>query len=264
MFKVVTINILFDMKCWKPRSKFLVEELKTVNADLIGVQEVNIQEQTGHWLAEQLNMSYVYLVPFQEKPYKLGPEYGIAILSRYPFILQEQLDLQAQGRLAQFVKVSINNQDLVFCNGHYYWQPGAASARMQQFKLLIDWLSKLYSLPVIAVGDFNATPDTPEIKFMRDHFTSAYAAHHGYEPEYTCPTPLIKTKNNLTRTIGRRVINVLTNRNISPWRGTLDYIFINQHIQLHNCELILTNSVPNNQQIYPSDHFGIAAELTIC
>jgi endonuclease/exonuclease/phosphatase family metal-dependent hydrolase len=264
MVKVVTINILFDMDCWEKRRHLLVEELTAVNADLIGVQEVNIQEQTGHWLAQQLNMPYMYLVPYQERPYKLGPEYGIAILSRYPFVLEQQLDLQSQGRLAQYVQVNINNQPLIFCNGHYYWQPGATPKRMQQFQLLINWLNELpLQLPIVTVGDFNATPETPEILFMRDYFNSAYAAHHGYEPEYTCPTPLIKTKNNLTRTIGHRVINILTNRKISPWRGTLDYIFINQQLDVRNCELILTESAPDNEQIYPSDHFGIAAELEI-
>jgi endonuclease/exonuclease/phosphatase family metal-dependent hydrolase len=178
-------------------------------------------------------------------------------------MLEQQLDLQSQGRLAQYVQVSINNQALIFCNGHYYWQPGAAPARMEQFKLVVDWLGNLSSLPIIAVGDFNATPDTPEIKFIRQYFTSAYAAYHGQEPEYTCPTPLSKPSRSLTRTIGRRVINILVHRNIAPWRGTLDYIFTNQHVQVDNCELILTKPAPDNQQIYPSDHFGIAAELKV-
>lgn len=250
MVKVVTINILFDMECWEKRSKLLVDELKVINADLIALQEINIQEQTGLGLAQQLNMPYMYLVPFQERPYKLGPEYGIAILSRYPFVLEQQLDLHSQGRLAQYVQVNINNQPLIFCNGHYYWQPGATPARMEQFKLLVDWLSELSSLPIVAVGDFNATPDTPEIEFIREHFTSAYAAHHGQEPEYTCPTPLIKPSRSLTP-------------KIEPWRGTLDYIFINQRLQIHNCELILTKSAPDNEQIYASDHFGIVAELKV-
>ncbi|MBW4602692.1 MAG: endonuclease/exonuclease/phosphatase family protein [Calothrix sp. FI2-JRJ7] len=263
MVKVVTINILFDMECWKKRSKLLVDELKVINADLIALQEINIQEQTGHWLAQQLNMPYMYLVPFQAPPYINGPEYGIGILSRYPFVLQQQLDLKSQGRLAQYVQVNINNQPLIFCNGHYYWQPGATPARMEQFKLLVNWLSELSSLPIVVVGDFNATPDTPEIEFIREHFISAYAAYHGQEPEYTCPTPLMKTKNNLTRTIGHRVANILVHRKIEPWRGTLDYIFINQRLQVYNCELILTKSAPDNQQIYASDHFGIVAELKV-
>ncbi|BDA75100.1 hypothetical protein RIVM261_032790 [Rivularia sp. IAM M-261] len=263
MVKVVTINILFDMECWEKRSKLLVDELKVINADLIALQEINIQEQTGDWLAQQLNMPYMYLVPFQAAPYKNGPEYGIGILSRYPFVLQQQLDLKSQGRLAQYVQVNINNQPLIFCNGHYYWQPGTTPARMEQFKLLVDWLSELPLLPIIAVGDFNATPDTPEIEFIREHFISAYAAHHGSEPEYTCPTPLSKPSRSLTRKIGRRVVNILVHRKIEPWRGTLDYIFINQRLQVHNCELILTKSAPDNEQIYPSDHFGIAAELEV-
>jgi endonuclease/exonuclease/phosphatase family metal-dependent hydrolase len=260
--KVVTINILFEMDVWERRRQLLVEGLKTVQADLIGLQEVNIQEDTGFWLAEQLEMPYVYLVPYQERAYKIGIEYGIAILSRYPFIEQAQLDLQSQGRLAQYVQVQIGDRALIFCNGHYYWQPGSSSARMKQIQLLLNWLGKLPpQIPVVAVGDFNATPETPEMRFMQEQFISAYAAYHGYEPEYTCPTPLLKPNSSLWRTFGLWLINLYTNRTFKPWRGTLDYIFINNLLTVRNCQLILTEPAPENLNIYPSDHFGIAADV---
>ncbi|BAY09362.1 hypothetical protein NIES2098_25240 [Calothrix sp. NIES-2098] len=262
MVKVVTINILFEMDLWERRSQLLVEGLKALRADLIGLQEVNIQENTGFWLAEQLEMPYVYLVPYQERAYQIGPEYGIAILSRYPFIQQAQLDLQSQGRFAQYVRVEIGDRPLIFCNGHYYWQPGSTPARMQQLQLLVNWLSQLPPhIPVVAVGDFNATPETPEIAFMQEQFTSAYAAYHGYEPEYTCPTPLQKPNRSWWRKFGLSLINLYTNRTLKPWRGTLDYIFINNQLSLRNCQLILTEAAPENPHIYPSDHFGIAADV---
>jgi endonuclease/exonuclease/phosphatase family metal-dependent hydrolase len=263
MFKIATTNILFEMNCWEERREILVEGLKSVDADLIALQEINIEHNTGDWLAEKLNMPYVYLVPYVEKPYNTGPNYGIAIISRYHFIKQEKLDLQSQGRFAQYVQVEIDNQPLIFCNGHYYWQPGATPARMQQFQLLVDWLGKLpKELPIIAVGDFNATPDTPEILFLRDNFTSAYAAYHGCEPEYTCPTPLVKKKRSIQHRLKLKIFDALVNRTLQPWRGTLDYIFINQHLSISDCQLILTEPAPDNPNIYPSDHFGITAKLT--
>lgn len=264
MVKVVTINILFEMDLWERRRQLLVAGLKAQQPDLIGLQEANLQENTAFWLAEQLEMPYVYLVSYQERAYKIGTEYGIAILSRYPFIQQAQLDLQSQGRLAQYVEVKIGDRPLIFCNGHYYWQPGSTPERMKQIQLLIDRLAKLPSeIPIIAVGDFNATPDTPEIRFLKAQFTSAYSIYHGEEPEYTCPTPLLKANRSLWRKFALRLMNLYTNRTFKPWRGTLDYIFINNHLSVRDCQVILTQPAPDNPHIYPSDHFGIAADLEV-
>lgn len=262
MVKVVTINILFEMDLWERRRQLLVEGLKAVQADLIGLQEVNLQANTAAWLAEQLEMPYVYLVSYQERVAKIGIKYGIAILSRYPFIQQAQLDLQSQGRLAQYVEVKIGDRSIIFCNGHYYWQPGSTPERMKQIQLLVDWLSKLPpEIPIIAVGDFNATPDTPEITFIREKFTSAYASYHGGEPEYTCPTPLVKPNRSLWRKVALRLLNLYVNRTWKPWCGTLDYIFISNNLTVRDCQLILTAPAPENPNIYPSDHFGIVADL---
>jgi endonuclease/exonuclease/phosphatase family metal-dependent hydrolase len=260
MVKVITINILFELDEWEQRRTLLVDGLAAEQADLIALQEVNLTENTGTWLAEQLGMSYVQIVPFREtSPH--GIPYGIAILSRHPFIRHESLDLQNQGRFAQYVEVALANQSLVFCNGHYYWHPGTHPERDKQMQRLLDWLGRLaLKTPVVAVGDFNGTPETSAIALMRQHFVSAYAANHGREPDYTCPTPLARrNKRKLLRHIWR---NLTVNRTLFPWRGTLDYIFVNRHLRVNDCRLILTKPASSGN-LYPSDHFGIAADLEI-
>lgn len=263
MVKVVTINILFEMEKWTQRRELLVEGLATQQADLIGLQEVKLPEDNSAWLAQQLNMPYVQLVPHKGLDDKGFPYYGVAILSRHPFTQQATLDLQTQGRVAQYVQVEVEGQPLVFCNGHYYWYPGPSPERVKQVQLLLDWLGKLPpNMPIVAVGDFNGMPETPAIALMREQFTSAYAAYHGHEPEYTCPTPLKKQRTWQHRLV-KYLVNSLVHRTLKPWRGTLDYVFINQHLLVRNCQLILTESAANNPTLYPSDHFGIAAELEI-
>jgi endonuclease/exonuclease/phosphatase family metal-dependent hydrolase len=261
--KVVTINILFDMEKWVQRRELLVEGLAAQQADFIGLQEVKLPEDNSAWLAQQLNMPYVQLVPYKGLDDKGFPYCGGAILSRYPFTQQDTLDLQSQGRVAQYVQVEVDGQPLVFCNGHYYWYPGSSPERVKQVQLLLNWLGKLPpDMPIVAVGDFNGMPETPEIALMRDRFTSAYAAYHGHEPEYTCPTPLKKPRS-WQRKLVKYLVNVWTHRTLQPWRGTLDYVFINQHLRVCNCQLILTEPAPNDPTLYPSDHFGIAAEFEI-
>lgn len=90
MVKVVTINILFELDKWEQRRQLLVDGLAAFQADLIALQEVKLPEDTGTWLAQQLEMPYVHLVP-QQEPGKHNVLHGIAILSRqldYIFINQ--------------------------------------------------------------------------------------------------------------------------------------------------------------------------------
>ncbi len=260
--KVVTINILFDMEYWTQRRELLLEGLAAEQPDLLGLQEVKLPEDTSAWLAEQLSLPYVHLVPQQNSSPEGGPLHGVAILSRYPFKHQATLDLQSQGRVAQYVQVEVGGQPLVFCNGHYYWYPGPTPERVKQLRLLLDWLNALPSeMPIVAVGDFNGTPETPAIALMRERFTSAYPAYHTHEPDYTCPTPL--GQRGLQRWLRKKLLNLWANRTLRDWHGTLDYVFVSQHWQVRDCRLILTSPAPHDRTLYPSDHFGIAAELKL-
>ena len=261
MVKVITINILFDLTDWGQRRSLLVNALAAEQADLIALQEVKLPENTAAWLAEQLGMEHVYLVP--RRVDKADQTlHGVAILGRYPFVQQAKLDLETQGKVAQFVEVEIHGQPLVFCNGHYYWYPGSHCDRDRQIQQLLAWLGHLPpTLPIIAVGDFNGTPETTAIALMRERFTSAYAACHGQEPACTCPTPLARRNwRKVARDLWR---NLIFNRSLIPWKGTLDYIFVNQHLQVKDCRIILNQPDPQNPTLYPSDHFGLVAELEI-
>lgn len=261
MVKLVTINILYELEEWQQRRTLLVDGLAREQADLIALQEVKLPENTASELAQQLGMPYVHLAEKQ----KLGlplKAHTIAILSRYPFVVQEVLYLHSQGRVAQYVRVVIDGQPLVFCNGHYYWYPGSHPERDKQVQLLLDWLGNLPSgTPIVAVGDFNGTPETSAIALMKSRFSSAYAVHHGHEPEYTCPTPLARrTWKKVLRLLIR---DWISNRTLRPWRGTLDYIFVNQHIRVQDAYIILNEPAPSSRTLYPSDHLGIAAVVDI-
>lgn len=262
MVKIVTVNILYDLTEWAQRETLLIDGLKAEKPDLIALQEVKLPENTAAMLALELDMPYIHLVPDLRNVDASGMSVGNAILSRYPFVQKAVLDLQTQGRVAQYVQVDLDGQPLVFCNGHYYWYPGHHVERVKQVQLLIDWLSELpASMPVIAVGDFNGTKETPAITLMKQHFTSAYALHHGDEPKYTCPTPL--ARRNWKKALKLFVRDFMFNLTIMPWRGTLDYIFINQHVQVKKCQMILNKPAPKSFTLYPSDHFGIAADLIV-
>ncbi len=259
MVKIATINILFELDEWEQRRELLAAGLAAEQPDLIGLQEVKMPEDTAGWLGDRLQMPHIYQVLNQPTEKNPNPNTGIAILSRHPFMHQETLALTGQGKVAQRVQVDINGQLWVLCNGHYYWYPGDSPERTVQVQQTLDWLADYPSdSPIVSVGDFNGTPETEAIAKMRQQFTSAYADHHGQEPDYTCPTPLIIRG---WRRIWRGLwLKLRYDRRLKPWRGTLDYIFV-RNLTVQDCHLILTEPAPQDPKLYPSDHFGLVTTL---
>jgi endonuclease/exonuclease/phosphatase family metal-dependent hydrolase len=258
--RIVTINILNDLSQWDARRELLAQGLADVQPDLIALQEVNLPTKNSAWLAGQLGMQHQYITP------KSGPEShseGIAILSRLPIQAAQSLELPGpQGRVAQCVEVLAGDMPLYFANGHFFWQPGESETRDRQVERLLSWIRDISgSLPTIICGDFNATPETGAIQTMYRQFRSAYLTMHGREPAFTCPTPLKRTLKSRLVTL-RSYFVYLRPQHINPfWRGTLDYIFNDPSSRVTACDLILNQPAERRPSIYPSDHFGLYADI---
>jgi endonuclease/exonuclease/phosphatase family metal-dependent hydrolase len=269
-FSLVTINILNDLSLWRARGPVLVDQLAELDPDLVAMQEVSLQKQgsNAHWVAEQLNQRSEPLG--KKPPYevvlcpKTGSDArreGLAVLSRLPIRHHEQLDLLTQNRVAQVMRFRLNGSELLLVNAHFFWQPGESPERQAQVELLLDFLdTQPVELPVVICGDFNGMPGTPAIERMREYFDSAYNIVHKHEPEYTAPTPLpISSKTRL-----RKAVAWALGKRPKPdpeWRGTLDYIFVDPRLHTETCEVVLNRPAADDPKIYPSDHFGLFAEI---
>jgi endonuclease/exonuclease/phosphatase family metal-dependent hydrolase len=262
IFKTVTINILSDLSRWEERRQVLVAGLAEIRPDLIALQEVSLQIRNANWLAEQLDIPNIHI---SQKTGNSSENEGIAILSRLPVEEQATLDLITQGRVAQYVQVRLDGRSLVFANCHLYWQPGDSEERTEQVERMLDWLEAIPGNPALVIcGDFNATPESSSVQRMKARrYHSTYAIAHGREPDYTSPTPLPRSKRFLLRTLFRYLSDVSL-KDFSPtWRGTLDYIFVNNALHVKNCRLALDRPAASNPKLYASDHFGLVAELEI-
>jgi endonuclease/exonuclease/phosphatase family metal-dependent hydrolase len=257
MVKIVTINILSDLSHWAQRCDLLAQGIAALAPDVVAIQEVRLPENTAAWLAKQIGLPYVHLSP------KVGWESSreaIAILSRLPLENNGTLDLGGQRRVAQFVQVSINDRPLVVANGHFYWQPGESPARLQQVERLMSWLAAIPgSPPCVVCGDFNGTPETSAIQRMREKYVSAYSIVHGKEPDYTCPTPLPRSRIMQVRTLLGFFLLIRPRYYNLKWKGTLDYIFVDPRLHVTDCQVVLDQPASANPKIYPSDHFGLCA-----
>lgn len=250
----------------------MVEQLSELDPDLIAMQEVSLQGESSnaHWLSEQLNRRRKFpekIAPYQvsicRKTGVFAKKEGIAILSRLPVKHHESIDLLTQNRVAQMVRVRVENCNFILVNGHFFWQPGVSECRQEQIELLLNFLdTQPVDQPVIVCGDFNGVPGTPAIERMRQYFDSAYNVVHNHEPEYTCPTPLPKPKGIILRNLMMWLLR-LRPKPDPGWRGTLDYIFMDPRLQTQDSFVVLNLPADNNTEIYPSDHFGLYASIKI-
>jgi endonuclease/exonuclease/phosphatase family metal-dependent hydrolase len=259
LLRLATLNLLSDLTHWKERSPILVSGLAAVGADILALQEVNLEINTAAWLAEKLSYPYMYLTP---KTGKEGKKEGIAILSRNPLENQTDFDLESQNRVAQFVRVHMEGWVFGVANGHFYWQPGDSKGRLCQVQRFLDWLKPFQEkYPVMACGDFNAGPQDTAVSQMQARFDSAFAVVHGHEPDYTYPTPLPRSKLSMLHTLLNfwREIHLRDIR--FDWHSTLDYIFVDPRVRVLDCNIILDQPAPGNPKWYASDHFGLLAVL---
>ena len=261
---VATLNLLRDLDRWDERKGLIVDEFQRLQPDLIALQEVALAIDNAHWLAEQLGGYSVHMQAKTGK--KCSKVEAIAILSRLPVQHTHWLDLRTQNRVALAVQTEIQGAPLLFVSGHFYWFPGDHSHRTRQLQLLKSWLYTLaHNSPqtsMIVCGDFNGTPDMSSLQVMREGFESAHVAHHGHEPDWTCPTPL-PFQRTPWRKMVFQVAGLATQKEFKPWRGTLDYIFVNRHVLVEECHVAFDQPALHDAGLFASDHLGLSARVKI-
>lgn len=257
-FTVATLNLLNDLTYWDQRGPLIVAELRRLQPDLIALQEVVFPQNTAQWISDRLSGYSVLIGP---KVGRRGAHEGLAVLSRLPVIDHEVRPLGHQGRVAMRVAARVDGQIVQFANAHLYWNPFSDMARVRQAQLLADWLPE----PGVVCGDFNAEPDYRSILEFRRRFSSAHQRVHGREPDYTFPTRLFRgprPKDAARRAVLRLAGWADKGRNVN-WRGVIDYIFVDQHVRVQDCQLAFHIHAAGDARLYPSDHLGLFARLSV-
>ncbi|CAG0928363.1 hypothetical protein TFLX_00880 [Thermoflexales bacterium] len=256
--KVVTLNLLNDLTYWHLRAPLIVDELTALQPDLIALQEVVFPDNTAQWITDRLQGYSVHVTP---KTGRHGRREGLAILSRLPIEAYQMLSLRRQNRVAQYIVIRHAGRPWIFANTHLYWNPFGDRMRTREALYLLEWLPR----PAILCGDFNAEPHYTSITNILHRFRSAYRVANGCEPVYTCPTPLYRgpRPHHAARHAALRVAGWVDRRRNETWRGTLDYIFVDQGIEVHECRVVFDQPAQHDRRIYPSDHLGLMAQLLL-
>ncbi|MGI5376167.1 endonuclease/exonuclease/phosphatase family protein [Streptomyces sp. CA-251387] len=185
--RVVTWNLWWRFGPWEARQKAILAELRELRPDVVGLQEVWAAdgENQAEWLAGELGMHWAWAPsPAPERwRRRIGDptvDIGNAVLSRWPVLDRRTLRLPApsdvdDGRLALFTRLATPSYDIPFFTTHLTSALHASAVRCRQVTALAEFIAENRvdtPFPAVVTGDFNAWPDSDEIRLFGGYRTA--------------------------------------------------------------------------------------------
>lgn len=238
--RVATFNIWHDAGGnWPARLPLIVAALRQTRAEIIGLQEVLEDRDRGlanqaRTISRALGHGEVHFVSSDVEG--AARRFGNAIVSSLPVIevASTRLEPLSDYRTAIRARVRTTRGPVDVANTHLAWQADAGPVRARQLAHLADWLPR-DNVPLIVMGDFNAPLGEPALRaFAGERLVSAL------------PPGAASTTLNPARGHQRRVI---------------DHILVGQS-PFAVADARVIGDQPSGDE-YPSDHFGVAADLLL-
>lgn len=254
--RVATLNIWGYNGPWRDRLALIRAELERVRPDLLALQEVNTRD--GVCQAEEIADGLGYAVAFGPALQREdGSSYGNALLSRVPILAQRVhqlpvLDVEPRALLSAVVQTEHGTLP-VFVT-HLDWELDRGYARLAQVRHIVATIEHAGAgLPPLLMGDFNAEPDSDEIRYLRGlavvEGTSAHFADAWTQAGDGTAGTTFDRRNDYARAARE------------PSRR-LDYIFTRGE-PLRAELAFATPTEIDGVTVWPSDHFGLVADLSL-
>lgn len=237
--------------------------IERTDPDLIGLQEVLVGQGIDQLTAITDGLGYHTDHAAATEYDGLG--FGNAVCSRWPITAREVLELPKLGndetRCALSVTVNAPVGEISFTTTHLNWKLHDARTRERQVVALAEHVvgrRPRGGFPPIVVGDFNAEPDSSEIRYMRGlhaidggsvMFYDAWSVAGDGSPGHTW------INDNPYAAVA-----------LEPDRR-IDYIFAGYPIRMderhgvghiESCRVVCDDE---EDGVWPSDHLGLLAEL---
>jgi endonuclease/exonuclease/phosphatase family metal-dependent hydrolase len=264
--RVLTLNIWHRESPWEERREVIRRGIRALDPDIIGLQEV-LQLESGQFRqsqAEELLRDLPYSYVFgAAQTLGVGFEFGNAIASKHPLHAPQRFELPGhetgETRSVIHAKVATPHGDVPVFVTHLNWKLHHGSVRVRQVRKLVELVDE--HAPIgetfapILMGDFNAEPESDEIRFLRGFatiegqsvfFADAWAYGGDGGPGFT---------------FDRR--NPYAARSHEPPRR-IDYIFVRGPDAKWRGEPLETRVVFDQPEdgVWASDHFGLFSELS--
>lgn len=236
--RVATFNIWHDAGDWPARLPVLVAALREADADVIALQEV--LEDAGKGLPNQAVTiaaalgGYVPHFASADAP-GAARRYGNALLSRLRVVgtASHRLEPLNDYRTALRIRVDAGDRPVGIVCTHLAHQPDAGAIRARQLGDLLAWLPR-DGAPTAILGDFNAPLSDAGLATLAPRFVPA-----------ALPDAATTTLNPARGHAPRIIDHVFAERTgFDPGPATL------------------LGDRPVDG-VWPSDHFGVAAALTL-
>jgi endonuclease/exonuclease/phosphatase family metal-dependent hydrolase len=259
--RALTLNIWNRSGPWDERFEAIKTTLARLAADVIGLQEVIVTEQgdlldQGKAISESLGYHFAFGSSHGE-----GYSFGNAILSRWPIGRHQVFRLPerdgTEPRTLLFAEVLAPFGKIPFFVTHLSWRLHEGHVRQAQVIAIVDHIAALcpaHGFPPILVGDFNAEPESDEIRFLRGH-TSL-----GRKSVYFADAFRVAGDGSPGVTFSKR--NPFAENLREPERR-IDYIFVREPDDQHRGEPLEARVCCDEpvDGVFPSDHFGVIATL---
>lgn len=186
--RVVTWNVWWRFGPWEERRDAILAVLRDLRPDVVGLQEVWAArggENLAEWLAGELGMHWTWAAsPAPERWQKrLGDptvDIGNAVLSRWPITDRDVVRLPPpedgdDGRLALHARLDAPSHQVPFFTTHLTASIDASATRCKQVVALAEFVASHRGgtlFPPVITGDFNAWPDSDEIRLFGGYRTA--------------------------------------------------------------------------------------------
>jgi endonuclease/exonuclease/phosphatase family metal-dependent hydrolase len=262
--RIVTFNMLHggvelfgcgDCQRLEERLAMTIEELRRLDADLIGLQEASVGPGRGDVagrVAAALGFGYAraesgYPTFRPQIAFFTGFVEGPAILSRFPIVSSETFTLDDcdlwYRRAAVCAVVATPDGEVDACSVH---ADEKASCHLRSLARRLG--ARPSARPLVLLGDLNAPPSTPGVATLISELglVDAFHAVHPDDPGFTVWQP--------PRVAERRA------------RHRVDYVLIAAPggVRVLDSRIVLDapHSAADGRPLWPSDHYGVLAEAS--
>jgi endonuclease/exonuclease/phosphatase family metal-dependent hydrolase len=254
--RVISLNVLHDFprfQSLEQRLDLIADEILRQDADLVLLQEVPWTPGVGDGtrrIAEKAGFNHLYLRA-QGNRWVILFDDGVAILSRFPLLDPVILELTPregffEPRVVLSATVNTSWGKLPVFVTHLASSDDAVNQR--QAESLREFVAARSNDLAIVAGDFNATPDSPQILALTQEWIDTYPLAYPSDPGLTCCIDDLNAPPD----------EILEER--------IDYVFLvsGDSGQLVSAErLFITPFSQGNGWLWASDHVGLLVELNL-
>lgn len=268
--RLVTWNLWWRFGPWRERGDAIEDALRDASPDLVTLQEVH----RGDDVDQLLSLAAALDLPHHAWSTNRLPgrwhrrgdeadahaEVGVAVLSRWPLGEVTDVDLpdggaEPEGRTALGVVVDHPDGPLPLVTTHLSSSPAGSAVRVEQVRtvaLLVRHLQVQVDdpLPAVVTGDFNAEPDSDEMRLLGGHLTAP-----------SVPGLVLVDAWRL----GRAADDGFTWRQENPYLGPgnpdarIDHVLLGLGTAVERLALVGAAAGPDG--VWPSDHAGVLVDL---